>query len=326
MQDRYGREIDYMRVSITDRCNLRCRYCMPFDLVQVPREDILSYEEIAAVCTGAARAGICKIKITGGEPLTRKGCPGLIGRIRQIPGISQVTLTTNGVLLESFLEELIQNGLESVNISLDTLKRDRFREITGRDELPRVLKSIYASVDAGLRVKINTVLQKGFNEDEWRDLAELSRDLPVDVRFIELMPIGYGKDFQAVSNEELKEKILTGFPGGERDSRIHGNGPAVYVKIPGFQGSIGFIGAIHEKFCDHCNRIRLTAQGSLKPCLCYGDSLDLREILRGSGDFEEKIEGITRAIREAVREKPKEHHFENRLEVTEDKTMNRIGG
>ncbi|MCQ2508480.1 MAG: GTP 3',8-cyclase MoaA, partial [Dorea sp.] len=271
---------DYMRISITDRCNLRCRYCMPDNIELVPMKDILSYEQIEFIARAAASVGIRKIKLTGGEPLIRRGCANLVGRLKQIPGIEQVTITTNGVLLKKFLPELVENGLDAVNISLDTLERDKFIAITKKDHLQDVLDGIDAAVEAGLRVKVNAVLQRGMNDDEWLDLLKLSMDRPLDVRFIEMMPIGFGQDFQPVYNDELLAKLGEIYPGIEKDESIHGNGPAVYYKLPGARGSVGFISAMHGKFCSDCNRIRLTSLGKLKPCLCFEDSVDLMPILK----------------------------------------------
>ena len=232
MKDQYGRIIDYMRISITDRCNLRCRYCMPEGVELVPMKNILSYEEIEMVCQAAAKAGIRKFKITGGEPLVRLGCPELIGKIKKIPGVEQVTMTTNGVLLSKYLPELLENGLDAVNISLDTLDRERYQVITGRDELFRVLESVDQAVDAGIPVKINSVLQKGMNEDEFLTLARLTLEKKLDVRFIEMMPIGLGKKFETIYNEDILEELKKQYPGIQEDRQIHGNGPAVYVKLP----------------------------------------------------------------------------------------------
>lgn len=327
MLDTYGRSIDYMRVSITDRCNLRCRYCMPANIEQVPRQDILSYEQIELICHGAAKAGIRKLKVTGGEALVRRGCADFIGRLKRIPGIEQVTLTTNGILLDQYLPDLVENSLDAVNISLDTLQRDRYQMITGKDALERVKCNIETAVKSGLQVKINTVLQQGMNEDEWLALSELARPHPVDVRFIEMMPIGYGKQFSPVSNDHLQKKFESQFPDMIADKSIHGNGPAVYYRIPGFSGSIGFISPIHGKFCSSCNRIRLTALGKLKPCLCYGDAVDLKGILgKDQLDIEQKIEEIRAAIQEAITLKPQSHCFEHSGGVTEEKEMVSIGG
>lgn len=285
-------------------------------------EDLLTYEEIETVCRMAAELGIRKIKVTGGEPLVRRGCAELIGKIKNIPGIEQVTMTTNGVLLGENLDALVKNGLDAVNISLDSLKAESYRQITGRDELEKVLSAIRSAVNAGIRVKINAVLQKDTNGGEWKDLIQLAKAYPIDVRFIEMMPIGYGKQFTPVYNEELLEMLKEKYPGIEKDDSVHGNGPAVYYKIPGFKGSIGFISAIHGKFCDQCNRIRLTAQGRLKPCLCYGEGLNLRDALRGEGKEEQVLE----LLKETIEKKPKQHCFEILEEITEEAPMIGIGG
>ena len=335
MKDQYGRIIDYMRISITDRCNLRCRYCMPEEVELVPMKNILSYEEIEMVCQAAAKAGIRKFKITGGEPLVRLGCPELIGKIKKIPGVEQVTMTTNGVLLSKYLPELLKNGLDAVNISLDTLDRERYQVITGRDELFRVLESVDQAVDAGIPVKINSVLQKGMNEDEFLALARLTLEKKLDVRFIEMMPIGLGKKFETIYNEDILEELKKQYPDIQEDRQIHGNGPAVYVKLPGGQGSVGFISALHGKFCQYCNRIRMTAQGCLKPCLCYGKGVELKDIFdrhekpQRCGTTmadQETLECLYQAITEAIQLKPKSHRFENLSEITEDKKMSQIGG
>ena len=321
MKDTYGRDISYMRISITDRCNLRCRYCMPQGVTWLPMGEILTYEEICLICREAVKLGISRFKITGGEPLARKDCPELIRGIREIPGVEQVTLTTNGVYLGRDLEALAEAGLEAVNISLDTLDEEKYREITGFAELPRVLASLEQAVNRGIRVKVNVVLQQGINEEEWQELAELAKQYPVDVRFIELMPIGSGKEGGRVSNDWLLARMQETYGGMQPDERCHGNGPAVYYTIPGFRGSIGFISAIHGKFCDQCNRIRLTAVGELKPCLCFGESVSVREAARG-GD----ADGVRACLEQAVRKKPEMHHFEKAAEVTEQKKMSQIGG
>lgn len=325
MRDRFGREIDYMRISITDRCNLRCRYCMPNGIKQVPVSDILTYEEIIRVCRAAARAGIRRLKITGGEPLVRDGCPELIGELKAVTGIEQVTMTTNGVLLAKFLPELLENGLDAVNISLDTMSRKTYEQITGRDELPQVMEGFRQAIASGIPVKVNVVLQRGINENEWEELANLTRENSLDVRFIEMMPIGYGKEYETIYNEEVLAKLKNREPKLCEDRSVHGNGPAVYYQIPGARGSIGFISAMHGKFCGNCNRLRLTSMGKLKPCLCFGDSLDIRKILREPGQ-ERVDELLDKAFWEAVRMKPKQHKFEVLNDITEQKKMVQIGG
>lgn len=331
MIDRYGRTIDYLRISITDRCNLRCRYCMPDGIQAARAEEILSYEEIQTVCQAAARAGISRLKITGGEPLVRADCTHLIGMLKRIPGIRQVTLTTNGILLRQYLQQLSDSGLDAVNISLDTLSEQTYEQITGKKELAKVLENIRLAEKAGLKVKINCVLLRGINDGEWRELAALTKELQADVRFIEMMPIGYGKNFEPVSNITVLEQLYEIYPGLEKDESIHGNGPAVYYRIKGAKGSIGFISAVHGKFCDSCNRMRLTSFGKLKPCLCYADSVDLKQILRkGQEKMSDKTvqpgEDLYRAFLLAAKQKPQMHCFEGADGVTEKGQMVQIGG
>lgn len=321
MKDLYGRTIDYMRISITDRCNLRCRYCMPDGIEWIPMDEILTYEQIETVCRVAVSLGINKFKITGGEPLVRKGCPELIGSIKQIPGVEQVTITTNGILLKEQLDRLILAGVDGVNVSLDTLDAEKFKQITGFDLLDRVEASIQSAVAKGLRVKINTVLQSGVNEDEWKGLMDLAKDQRLDVRFIEMMPIGYGKKSRMISNSDLLKQMKERYPQMEPDMARHGNGPAVYYQIPGFQGGIGFISAIHGKFCGSCNRIRMTSTGELKACLCYQESVSLRDAVR-QGDLEE----VKRLIELTISKKPEMHCFEKVDSITESRQMVKIGG
>lgn len=312
-----------MRISVTDRCNLRCRYCMPHGIEQRPMAEILSYEEIVFVCSQAARLGIDRFRITGGEPLVRKNCEKLVSMLKQIPGVRQVALTTNGILLAEKLDALLEAGIDAVNISLDTTDREQYRAITGMDGLDRVLASIRLAAGK-LPVKINCVVQRGVNEDMPVPLARLARDLPVDVRFIELMPIGEAKNMQTVPNAEVLRLIEGAYGRTAEESGRRGNGPAVYRSLEGFDGRIGFISAIHGKFCGTCNRIRLTSTGELKPCLCYRDVIPLREILRDGGG--KKEERIRDKILEAVKNKPTAHCFEHRTDITEDREMVRIGG
>lgn len=321
MIDAVGRTIDYMRISITDRCNLRCRYCMPDGIKQIAMSEILTYEEIRKVCVFAAELGIRKIKITGGEPLVRKGCAELIGMIKNIPGITQVTMTTNGVLLQDNLETLKQAGLDGINISLDTLDHEKYQAITGTAACETVRQAVVAAAKSGIRTKVNTVLQSDGDKTEWKQLITLAENLPVDVRFIELMPIGYGKQNTGVSNLELLKEIQEVYPDIRKDSEVHGNGPAVYYQIPGFAGCIGFISAMHGKFCKTCNRIRLTSTGDLKPCLCYGDTYPLKDLLRNGTDDE-----IREQIKRAIEQKPAAHCFEEPDEITEAHQMAQIGG
>ena len=326
MLDRYGRNIDYLRISVTDRCNLRCRYCMPEGVELVPMQEILTYEEIREICAAAAKLGVRKLKVTGGEPLVRRGCAELIRMLKTVPGIEQVTLTTNGVLLGKYLPELLDAGLDAANVSLDTLDRERYAAITGQDELDAVLESVEAALASGLRLKLNAVLQKGVNDDEWFALASLARDRALDVRFIELMPIGAGKGIRGVANTELRAELLRRYPELKEDASVRGNGPAVYVRVPDWKGGVGFISAMHGKFCDRCNRLRLTAQGRLKPCLCYGDAVDLMPLLRGGAHDAEREALLCQALEDAVLSKPAQHCFEIPERVTETAHMADIGG
>lgn len=321
MKDLHGREINYMRISITDRCNLRCKYCMPDGIELLPMREILTFEEILRVCEQATGLGITRFKITGGEPLVRRGCTDLIRELKQTSGVEQVTMTTNGVLLSEYLDGLADAGLDAVNISLDTLNRERYMELTGFDHLPEVLESIDAAVDRGFRIKVNAVLQKDNNADEWQPLLELARERRLDVRFIEMMPIGNGRDCDGVSNGELLQRIQQEYPEVYKDEKIHGNGPAVYYRIPGFAGSVGLISAIHGVFCGSCNRIRMTATGELKPCLCYEDTVSIREAARYGTDDE-----VREKLQEAVRMKPEKHCFEQLENITEQHKMAQIGG
>lgn len=323
LKDSFGRVIDYMRISVTDRCNLRCRYCMPEGIERKPMAEILSYEEIAFVCARAAELGINRLRITGGEPLVRKDCPALIAMLKQIPGVRQVSLTTNGVLLAENLDALTDAGLDAVNVSLDAMDREQYRMITGMDGSEKVLASIRQAAGK-LPVRINCVVQEGFNEDAPVQLAAFAKELPVDVRFIELMPIGAARDLKMVPNAKVLRMLEEVYGPAVPDPGSRGNGPAVYRRMDGFAGRIGFISAVDEKFCDTCNRLRLTSTGELKPCLCYGDVVPLREILRDTEA--EKEERIREKIREAVRIKPRAHCFENAAAVTEKRKMNQIGG
>jgi cyclic pyranopterin phosphate synthase len=270
MLDRYGRNIDYLRISVTDRCNLRCVYCMPEKGIEnLKHEDILSYKEILTIIKAISQLGIRKIKITGGEPLVRKGIVNLVRSIKAVKGIEQVTMTTNGILLGDMAEELACAGLHSVNISLDTLNRASFCKITRRDCFDKVLYSLKKSVETGLKTKINCVPIEEFNGGDLMGLLDIAWQYPVDIRFIELMPVGLGKSYTQVSNEKLFERIQQRFGHMEPSKTRHGNGPAKYYNLAGYKGSVGFISAITHEFCQDCNRIRLTADGDLKLCLHY---------------------------------------------------------
>ena len=326
MIDRCGRNIDYLRISVTDRCNLRCIYCMPEEGIRLTgRENILQEPEIIRVCRVMAELGIKKIKITGGEPLVRPRMPGLIHQIKAIPGIEKVTLTTNGILLKKQMKELAEAGLDSLNISLDTLDREGSLKITRRDLLDDTLAGIKEAMKyPNVQLKINCV-PLGIEEQNLCEIAQFAHKYPVLVRFIEMMRIGYGSYFTGMSQENivclLEEKfgILSPYEGLPL-----GNGPCKYYTVDGFQGKIGFISAISHKFCSECNRIRLTSQGYLKTCLQYTAGRDLREALRNDGTDEE----LKEIIKAALSEKPDGHHFREKVKAddTESLCMSQIGG
>ena len=323
MVDKYGRHIEYMRVSITDRCDLRCRYCMPEGCDKVSMSQILTYEEIVRICRAASELGISKIKITGGEPFVRLGCTGLMRDIKALDGIEEVTVTTNGQTLERYIDELKDIGIDGINISLDTLDPERFEYITGRGKLDKTLRAIGLAAESGIKTKINTLLQKEFNEDELPDIASLAFKYGIDVRFIEMMPVGAADAGTGLSNPEVLRKLMEVWPDLEPDESVHGNGPAVYYRRPGEKGGIGFISAMHGKFCSHCNRVRLTAQGELKPCLGFDTGTDLMPYLKGSDDE------LREAIRRAIFEKPEAHSFSdagNAGDHAERRLMSQIGG
>nr|WP_076777138.1 GTP 3',8-cyclase MoaA [Lachnoclostridium phocaeense] len=325
MKDQYGRQINYMRVSVTDRCNLRCIYCMPEEgIKQVSHQDILTYDEIVQIVNAAAAVGITRIKLTGGEPLVRKNLAGLVEALRAVPGIEEVTVTTNGVLLKEQIGKLAKAGISAVNISVDSLDPDMYASIARKDALAAVLEGMEAAVSCpGLKVKINCVPLKGLNEEEWVRLAQIARERPIDVRFIEMMPMGLGRDFQGSSQKEVLERLRETFGPEQYLDGNFGNGPATYVHFNGFAGKIGFISALSHKFCSECNRIRMTAEGFLKPCLQYASGEDLREMIRNGASEEELIWAINRTIYY----KPACHHFEvDDSAEFEHKKMFRIGG
>lgn len=323
MLDRYGRVINYLRISVTDRCNLRCCYCMPEGVQDVGMKNILTFEEIWEIVRTGVSLGITHIRITGGEPLVRKGCVDLIRGIREIPGVETITMTTNGVLLGNYGKQLKEAGVDGVNISLDTLDPEEFYKITGKRELQEVLAGIRAAKTAGLPVKLNAVNRK---ELDPIPLVRYAQEENLPLRFIEIMPVGYGKKYVGRSNEELRETLeaVCGkaecMTNREELSRM-GSGPAVYYQFSDLKVPVGFISAIHGKFCDTCNRVRLTAEGYLKLCLCYDEGEDLRRVLR-----EGEKENLRTIMEQTIFRKPEAHCFEHPAEMTERHEMVKIGG
>ena len=322
MFDSTRREIHYLRLSVTDLCNLRCRYCMPDGVEKLEREAVLTYEEFLRLAALFAQCGIDTVRVTGGEPLVRKNVAQLVAGLKDIPGIRKVTMTTNGILLAHQLPALLAAGLDSVNISLDTLRPEVFRQITARDEFAAVQAGLQAALESGIPVKLNCVPQAGVNEGELEDLAALAENRPLQVRFIEMMPIGYGAAMPCISGPEMRQRFARRWPELQPlTEAAFGDGPAVYYTVPGWQGSIGFIAAVHGKFCASCNRVRLTSQGFLRPCLASEAGCDLRALLRSGADDTQ----LLAAIRETIWTKPREHHFED-SSMPATRGMYRIGG
>ncbi|MEJ8553957.1 GTP 3',8-cyclase MoaA [Tepidibacter sp. Z1-5] len=323
MVDNTGRKIEYLRVSITDRCNLRCIYCMPKDGIElINHDEILTFEELYRIIKSSSSLGISKIRITGGEPLARKGIIEFIRNVKSIQGIEEVSLTTNGILLEEYLDELLKAGLDRINVSVDTLNEELYSKITRNKGLDKVLRGINAALDKGIkRVKINTVIVKEINNEEIMDFVELIEKIPVDVRFIELMPIGEGKKYTQVSNDEVKNIILK-----NRELipffNVKGSGPATYFKTKSSKGSIGFISPISHEFCSQCNRIRITPEGFLKLCLHWNDGVDLKKYLRNEVSDEE----LNNIIYKAIKQKPYRHEFKSQNKNSDCRNMSQIGG
>lgn len=326
MLDKYNRNINYLRISLTDRCNLRCRYCMPEEgVTNLGHNKILSLEEMARLVKIASGIGIRKIRLTGGEPLVRKNIAQLIHYISSLPEIDDIAITTNGVLFDRMAEKLKDAGLNRVNISLDTLNAEKFKYITRRDHFSDVKQAIYQALELEMHpVKINTVVMKGFNDDEILDFAELACKYPLHIRFIEFMPIGdllfFQKDrmLDTGTMKSMIEEKYTLLPG----KQIKGNGPAKYFMLEGGQGSIGFISPMSNHFCGECNRIRLTAEGGLRGCLYDRREINLRDALRNNASDEELQELFIRTIIM----KPARHNMNTGWGEENKRKMYQIGG
>lgn len=323
--DRFHRQINYLRISLTDACNLRCVYCMPEQMTFRPRDELLSDEELHRLVGIFGRVGFRKVRFTGGEPTLRPGLVELVRHTARVEGIEEVGLTTNGVLLERLAEPLRAAGLGSVNISIDSLDPARFRQLTRWGNLDAVKAGIDAARRAGLRIKLNAVVCRGINDgDDVVELARLTLAEPLEVRFIEQMPFANNSGFQAarlVTEEELLARLRAAF--GEvavlDGGRLHGE--ARLFRLPGAQGCVGFISPVTQPFCAACNRLRLTAEGVLRLCLLRDSEVDLRPLLRGGADDE----GLATAIRAAVLDKPWGHGLE-RAEIPASRGMSEIGG
>ncbi len=326
LADAFDRPITYLRVSVTDKCNLRCVYCMPESgLPWLQRDELLRYEEIVEIVRAAARVGVRTIRVTGGEPLVRRDLHRLIAGIAAVPGIEDIALSTNAVLLEEQLPDLLRAGLRRVNVSLDTLREDRFFAIARRPGLDRVLRGIDAAIAAGLApVKLNCVVMRGANDDEIGAFAELTRTRPIFVRFIEVMPVHENLGLQRdtyVSSDEILERVaahgeLRPVPGPP------GNGPARYFSYDGAPGAVGVISPLSHDYCERCNRVRLTADGRLRLCLFGDQHLDLRTPLRSGAD----AAALAELFRAAMTIKPERHHLRLGEASSRMRAFSEIGG
>ncbi|MBC8084656.1 MAG: GTP 3',8-cyclase MoaA [Hymenobacter sp.] len=326
--DNHGRPLEYVRLAVTDRCNLRCFYCMPEEgIAYLPKRELLTYEEMERLVGLLAGLGVRKVRLTGGEPFVRRDLVPFMARLAALPGINDISLTTNGVLTAPHVPELVRLGVKAVNLSLDTLDRGRFARITRRDELPRVLNTFYALLAAGIRVKINAVVMAGQNIEDLVPLAELTRELPVEVRFIEEMPFNGGSHPTPAmpwNHHRIREHLEKHF-GALLPVPTPAGATASEYGVAGHLGRVGIIAAYSRTFCGTCNRIRLTAEGGLKTCLYDQGVLDVRALLRGGSSDAEIVAALTSAFRhraadgfEAERQRP--------LHQLSFESMSTIGG
>lgn len=326
LTDSFNRQINYIRISVTDRCNLRCLYCMPPEgLPWIPKAEILTYEEIAKVVRSVAPLGVERLRITGGEPLIRRDLPSLISMLASVPGIKDIALSTNGIHLAEMGPALKAAGLKRVNVSLDTLRPDRFRAIARRPGLEKVLEGLQAAEELGLHpIKINTVVMRGINDDELADFAALTLDHPWHVRLIEVMPLEANLELQAnayISWEEMQQRLVT-LGSLEPAEGPAGNGPARYFRLPGGKGTIGVITPLSHNYCDRCNRVRITADGRLRLCLFGDQEIDLRSPIR-QGAGEDQIREI---FLRAMRIKPERHHLSIGTPSSALHALSQVGG
>lgn len=326
MLDNYNRDINYLRVSVTDRCNLRCRYCMPEEGVgNLGHYIILSLEDLARLIKIATTIGIRKIRLTGGEPLVRKNIGQLVHYISNISEIDDIALTTNGILYPPMARQLKDAGLNRINFSLDTLLDEKYRFITRRGELKDALKAIFTALEMDMHpVKINTVIIRGFNDGEIMDFARMAYEYPLHIRFIEFMPIGdlhFWKEQRMISVDEVKKQIESEYKL-EAARTIKGNGPAQYYNLAGGKGSIGFITPMSNHFCGLCNRIRMTADGKLRGCLYDKREVDLKAAIQAGASDEE----LRQLFIQAIDMKPARHHMDNGWGNENKRKMYQIGG
>lgn len=321
MIDKYNRDINYLRLSLTNNCNLRCSYCMPKDEKgNLDGKDIITMDEAFEYVKFFSQMGVKRVRLTGGEPLVRDGVTNLIKRINSLKGIEEIALTTNGILLDKYFDDLVSNGLKSVNISLDSLKSERYSEITGGGNIEKVFSAI-KKAKGKLKVKINSIIIKDFNDDEVFDLIAFANENSAKIRFIELMPIGLGKNHIGIKNEELKKIIEDKSKLTKIEKENNMNGPAEYFMLENGM-KVGFISSISNCFCSECNRLRITADTCLKNCLYYKSTFSMREIFKENTTLEEKQEKVL----EYIGLKLEKHEFQIEHEDKESKIMSEIGG
>ena len=320
MQDCHKRNIDYLRVSLTNRCNLRCQYCMPKEGIK-ELENLLSTKDLIHLVKLICSTGIRKVRLTGGEPLLYPEIDSLIESIQKIPSVEKIVMTTNGILLQEKAPLLAQYGLNGINLSLDCMNKALFSEITRGGDINRVFNGIRTALHYGIKIKLNSVIMKGINEQEVIPLIEFAKQYKIDLRFIELMPINVARNFKAVDEDLLKALIEENY--GSLIPVDSNEGPAHYFKCDNLSIKIGFISALSHKFCSNCNRMRLTSTGLLKPCLHNKQGIDLQYFLKNNVTDEE----LLTIIKEGIYNKPQKHHLEdNSFAQREDKSMSMIGG
>ncbi|MES2795006.1 MAG: GTP 3',8-cyclase MoaA [Bacteroidota bacterium] len=323
--DQHNRPINYLRLAVTDRCNLRCSYCMPeHGMKFLHKSALLSFEEMLRLCEIMAKMGVNKVRITGGEPFVRNNLMDFLWKLSDIEGITEIALTTNGVLTEQYLKDLKALGIKTVNLSLDTLDKKRFFDITKRDEYDKVMSTLYRMIEQDFEVKINAVVMEGQNTEDILSLTEFTKNNPVSVRFIEEMPFnGIGAHSAVLNWDYMKilEEIKSQYPTIQKvkDSAFS---TSYNYQIPNHQGSIGIIAAYSRTFCGTCNRIRITAQGELKTCLYQHKGLSIRDLIR-SGLSNEAIEAI---LYESIQKRPKDGYEAESLGPVISESMSAIGG
>lgn len=325
--DKFGRHIDYVRLSVTDRCDFRCVYCMAEEMTFLPRDQVLSLEEIYEVGAAFARLGVNKLRLTGGEPLVRKGILSLIQRLGKLD--VELVITTNGSQLPTMADDLVAAGVKRINISLDTLKRERFKELTRKDKFDQVIAGIEAACKAGFKkVKLNAVILKGRNDDEVVDLVDFARDRGLDISFIEEMPLGviseHDREEAYCSSDEVRAMIHARYPLTKTEEQTAG--PSTYYRMADSESRIGFISPHSHNFCSECNRVRVTVEGRLLLCLGNEHSMDLRELLRSEPDEAKRAAMLEKALIDSMDLKPEKHHFDLANEPQILRFMNATGG